>query len=245
MYYLIEPYSHFQGKKTEKHWMQIAEEEMMFHKYLMEQQRIHQQQQQQILEATPNAAGQPERGYFNPNLSINFTISPAPTGSAPYTVYLNNASSLDLMRFANFTWNFSDGTSLSGVNVTKTFNTGSFNISLTASGLFNGQSPTIVIPNAITASLPVITANFTSSVKSGSIPLTVNFINTSTINQYTGSTLPGVSYLWNFGNGFGTSTDTNPTVIYTQTGSYTVKLEATGSYGMKNSKQLLYISASL
>jgi PKD repeat protein len=240
--YLIEPYTFFQGKKKEKHWMQIAEEEALFHKMLQEQ--FIQQTQQ----ATPiaGAGGVPPYGFFNPNLStLGFSISPSRTGSAPYTVYLNPTSDESVIRFCNFTWNFSDGTSATGPTAVKVFQTGSFKISLTASAQFNGLTQAVVTPSAVTASLPVVISNFTSSVQSGSVPLTVTFINLTTINQYTGSgNLPGVTYKWNFGSASLTSTETNPVVTYYQTGSYTVRLESTASYGMTDTKVRLAVSAS-
>lgn len=240
--YLIEPYSIFQGKKKDKHWMQIAEEEALFYKMINEQ--FIQQSQQ----ATPiaGAGGVPVYGFFNPKIStLGFSISPSRTGSAPYTVYLNPTSDESVTRFCNFTWNFSDGTSATGPTTVKVFQTGSFKISLTASAQFNGATRSVVIPNSVTASLPVVISNFTSSVKSGSVPLLVNFINLTTINQYTGSTLPGVTYRWNFGSASLISTETNPTVTYYQTGSYIVRLESTGSYGMLSSIAKFAVSASL
>lgn len=62
------------------------------------------------------------------------------------------------------------------------------------------------------------TANFTFSVTD----LTVSFTNASS-----GAT----SYLWDFGDNVGTSTDENPTYTYAEEGIYTVKLTATNSDG--------------
>jgi hypothetical protein len=65
-----------------------------------------------------------------------------------------------------------------------------------------------------------IILNFTSSVRSGSHPLTVNFTNLTT------GDLKYINYNWNFGDLTG-STATNPTHIYYNSGSYGVAL--TGS----------------
>jgi PKD repeat protein len=62
------------------------------------------------------------------------------------------------------------------------------------------------------------TANFTYSVTD----LTVTFTNTS---------IDATSYLWDFGDNVGTSTDENPTYTYAEEGIYTVKLTATNSDG--------------
>jgi PKD repeat protein len=48
-------------------------------------------------------------------------------------------------------------------------------------------------------------------------------------NQTTG-TQP-MEYLWDFGDGIGTSTETDPSYVYASTGSYTVTLVATNSLG--------------
>lgn len=238
MYYLIEPYTMYQGKKKAKHWMQIAEEEALFYKQLIENQQI----QQQAESNAPAAAGWPNFGYFNPPMEgFSFSVSPSITGSAPYTVYLNVNGARDAIRFNDFNWVFSDGTTATGATATKLFNTGSFQIGLTASTQYGGKLT--LLTTTVTASLPVYVANFTGSVESGSVPLTVTFTNLTTINQYTGS-VTGVSYVWNFGSASATSTQENPTVTYYQTGSYIVRLEATGSYGMLSSKAKFAVSAS-
>ena len=68
-------------------------------------------------------------------------------------------------------------------------------------------------------------ADFTLVPSSGPGWLTVAFINNTRS--------PGNdTFLWNFGSGSATSTNASPTdVIYTQTGSYTVRLDATSSIG--------------
>ncbi|UCE28964.1 MAG: PKD domain-containing protein, partial [Candidatus Bathyarchaeota archaeon] len=67
-------------------------------------------------------------------------------------------------------------------------------------------------------------ADFTASPTSGTIPLTVNFIDTST--SYEGITLR----TWQFGDG-GTSTEQNPVHTYTQDGTYTVTLTVVDADG--------------
>jgi gliding motility-associated-like protein len=63
-------------------------------------------------------------------------------------------------------------------------------------------------------------ASFTTNNVSGCTDLTVNFQNTSTQLD---------SYLWDFGNGDTTSVIFNPSVTYTQAGSYNVNLYVTDS----------------
>ncbi len=67
-------------------------------------------------------------------------------------------------------------------------------------------------------------ADFTADVTTGSAPLTVHFTDLSTV--------PAPSaWLGTFGDG-ATSTDQNPTHIYTQDGVYNVRLSVTGSAGV-------------
>jgi len=61
-------------------------------------------------------------------------------------------------------------------------------------------------------------ANFTVSKSD----LTATFTNTTTF---------GTTYLWDFGDNIGTSTDENPTYTYAEEGTYTVKLTATNNDG--------------
>ncbi len=56
----------------------------------------------------------------------------------------------------------------------------------------------------------------------GTVPLTVNFTDTSTGDN--------LSWLWNFGDG-GSSTQQNPTYTFPSVGNYTVLLTTTNNYG--------------
>ena len=80
-------------------------------------------------------------------------------------------------------------------------------------------------PDFVYTVVALPTANFSTSTCSS----TINFTNTSS-----GAT----SYLWNFGDG-GTSTATNPSHTYANTGTtYTVTLTATSANGCTNTKTL-------
>jgi PKD repeat protein len=77
-------------------------------------------------------------------------------------------------------------------------------------------------------------AGFTAASRSGPAPLSVAFSNTST-----GAT----TYLWSFGDGK-TSTQVSPTHVYTQPGTYSVSLTATGPGGSDTHTEASYISVS-
>ncbi len=70
------------------------------------------------------------------------------------------------------------------------------------------------------------TADFTPSATKGCPPALINFVNTS---------IGGTPYLWDFGDGT-TSTDQNVSHTFTETGTYTVVLRATGPLGSYVSK---------
>jgi gliding motility-associated-like protein len=76
-------------------------------------------------------------------------------------------------------------------------------------------------------------ANFTGSPLSGCQPLVVNFQNLSTGNP--------TSYLWDFGNG-NTSSQQNPTAVYLNPGTYTVKLTVTNANGNNTLVRSQYIT---
>tara|TARA_B100000809_G_scaffold266787_1_gene331572 strand:- start:6066 stop:7682 length:1617 start_codon:yes stop_codon:yes gene_type:complete len=62
---------------------------------------------------------------------------------------------------------------------------------------------------------------------------------------FTNTTSNGSSYVWDFGDNIGTSTDENPTYTYTAEGTYTVKLIATNIDGTDESIKDLTIGTSL
>ena len=78
----------------------------------------------------------------------------------------------------------------------------------------------------VVSALPPM-ADFTLTPTSGSIPLVVQFTNTSVF--YSDSKQP-ITYLWDFGDG-GTSNYTNPTHTYTSAGTYIVKLTVSHVFG--------------
>ena len=78
-------------------------------------------------------------------------------------------------------------------------------------------------------SVPAPTPAFSVDVTSGQAPLLVHFT-----DQTTGDV---TSWLWDFGDG-STSSQQNPTHTYNQTGSFTVRLDATGPGGSDSTSQV-------
>ena len=92
---------------------------------------------------------------------------------------------------------------------------GSYTLTVTdANGCTSTSGPYVIVNSLVTAS-------FTANPNTGTVPLAVNFTNTST---------GASSYEWNLGNGT-TTNSVNPSTTYGATGTYNVELIATNSDG--------------
>lgn len=143
-------------------------------------------------------------------LKAEFTASPK-LGLAPLSVTFTNLST----GASSYRWDFGDGATSALENPAHTYSSpGLYTVSLTAYGP-GGASDTKTAVNYIQADAPV-NADFEAFPRAGSAPLAVAFSDRSA-----GSTI--VSRQWNFGDG-ATSTEPNPTHVYTKDGTYTVTL---------------------
>jgi len=117
-----------------------------------------------------------------------------------------------------YAWDFGDGTGTStDVDPTYTYaSPGSFIVTLEAANAHSSD----VYTQTITVYEPAV-AGFTPSATLAEAGTPLSFANTS---QHADS------YGWDFGDGIGTSTETNPIYIYTHAGTYTVTLEAANAY---------------
>ena len=80
---------------------------------------------------------------------------------------------------------------------------------------------------------PAPTASFTATPTTGSVPLTVNFTDTSTGGP--------TSWTWTFGDG-STSTEQSPSHTYTSTGTFTASLTATNGQGSTSSSRTITVT---
>jgi PKD repeat protein len=117
---------------------------------------------------------------------------------------------------SSFLWSFGDGTTGSAVDPSHSYiQPGVYTVTLVASDgvvtdtLSRGRYIKAYGPNSLQA-------NFTASPISGTVPLTVTFLNSS---------INATSFLWNFGDGL-TSIEINSSHSFTQAGIYTVTLAA-------------------
>ncbi len=157
-------------------------------------------------------------------VSSSFTSTSVCQGSA--TAFSASASS-SLGTIASWSWNFGDGSGTStSQNPAYTYITsGNFTVTLTVT---DDKGCSSVTTNTVVVN-PSPQINFSASPAIGCLPMNVAFSNTSTnANTYT----------WNFGDGSATSSQTNPSHIYTAVGSYSVTLTANNSSGCTSSQTL-------
>jgi len=149
--------------------------------------------------------------------SFNASVT---SGKAPLAVQFNDTSTGSPTSWA---WNFGDGATSTSQNLTYIFNTaGVYPVTLVATGSAVSGSP------AATRNITVYPdADFIAVPQSGIYPLTVRFTDKS-IGSPT-------SWSWNFGDGQ-TSTEQNPTHVYTAIGAYTVTLTVSRA-GLSDTEQ--------
>ncbi|MDQ7787756.1 MAG: PKD domain-containing protein [Thermodesulfovibrionales bacterium] len=159
----------------------------------------------------------------------NFTGTPT-SGVAPLNVSFTDTSS---GAPTSWSWNFGDGGTSTLQNPSHSYSTpGTYTVSLTATNTYGPDTETKT--GYITVLAPTApTANFTGSPTSGTVPLNVNFTDTS-LGAPT-------SWSWNFGDG-GTSALQNPSHSYSTPGTYTVSLTATNVYGPDTETKAGYIT---
>lgn len=155
------------------------------------------------------------------------------SGDAPLTVGFTNESTGGFA--SGWLWSFGDGQTSNSEHVTHTFsNPGTYNVTLTATGT---DVPPSVYTKTIEVLVPAPIAKWEPDTWYGQIPLTVNFQNLTTGQG-------PISYLWEFGEGEGTSTEAEPTHTYNTYGTYSVVLTATGADG-RSTQYMQLIGANL
>ena len=160
----------------------------------------------------PTASVTPSATVSTPGAAVNFTgtaASPDPTAT-----------------FSNYSWNFGDGTTLSGATDTNPSHTytspGVYTVTLAVTddlGVSSSASTTITID-----AVPTVT--FTSSANPVTAGSTVAFNAGGSSDSYGTIT----SYSWSFGDGT-TATGQAPSHAYATPGTYTVSLTVTNDAG--------------
>jgi PKD repeat protein len=158
---------------------------------------------------------------------VSLTATPT-SGTVPLTVKFTDTSTGGVSR----SWAFGDGTTSTEKNPTRKYTkAGVYTATLTVTNSGGSASKQVTI----TVNAPAIkkpSAQFTQNKYTGKVPLTVQFTDRSLNNPS--------SYLWQFGDG-STSTEKNPSHIYTRAGIYTPRLTATNSAGSDSSIGLVVV----
>jgi gliding motility-associated-like protein len=155
----------------------------------------------------------------NPNPTTTFSADATDTCSAPFLVNFTSISSPGV----TYNWNFGDGTNSNVPNPSHTFTSnGSFNISLTVTDV-NLCVATETFASYINVTPPV--ANFNIDSAFGCAPKTINITDFST----SGNTL--TSWEWDFGDGNTQIGPSNPSHLYTDTGTYNISLIVIDNFG--------------
>ncbi|WP_261788812.1 PKD domain-containing protein [Methanosarcina siciliae] len=161
-------------------------------------------------------------------------FSGTPTGgNTPVTVQFTDESA---NAPTSWTWNFGDGNTSTVQNPDHTYTeTGTYAVTLTVANSQGSDNKTKT--DYITVSPPGVTAAvFSGTPTTGFVPMTVQFTDAST-NAPT-------SWAWDFDNdGTIDSTDQNPSYTYNASGTYTVKLTASGPAGSSDKIETDYITS--
>ncbi|WP_321430984.1 PKD domain-containing protein [uncultured Methanolobus sp.] len=158
--------------------------------------------------------------YITVSLDAGFSAS-VTSGTAPLTVTFTDTTN----GAVSWEWDFDGDGDVDSTeqNPVHTYtSSGDYTVKLTAYG--NGNSDSVTKSDYISvksgSSSTTLEADFTANVTSGQAPLSVKFTDLSTAS---GTTI--TSWKWDFDNdGTIDSTERNPVYIYTENGTYTVKL---------------------
>ncbi len=167
--------------------------------------------------------GQATPGQVHAYFTLNTTW-----GAVPLTVQFTNQS---LGNPTSFSWDFGDGGSSTSRDPIHTYTVpGTYTVTLRAANAWTGGIATLthaltatagVVPSPTPTPIPgEINAAFSADLTSGSAPMQVSFIDTSTGNP--------TSWVWDLGDG-NLSTSRNVTHIYVAKRTYSVGLTARNS----------------
>ena len=159
----------------------------------------------------------------NASPTVIFSGTPLTSCSVPLSVQFTDQSIAGSGNIVSWEWDFGDGFLSSAQNPQHTYtNLGNYNVTLRITNSF-GCFKTLAKTNYI--KLSGVQSDFTNTSPATCVaPVTINFQNLSI------GGLGTLTYQWLFGDG-GTSTAANPSHVYNTTGSYTVTLITTSSFG--------------
>ncbi|MFA4860843.1 PKD domain-containing protein [Methanoregula sp.] len=157
-----------------------------------------------------------------------FTRDPA-EGIVPFSVWFTDASTGPV---TSWYWTFGDGSTTDEQSPSHLYlKTGEYTVSLKVTNA-TGGADTFTYPGCVRG---IIRADFAATPVSGPAPLAVQFTDTSGPDAQT--------LLWDFGDGVtANSSQRNPVHIFRNSGTYTVKLTASGAGGSDTAIKPGYIT---
>ena len=165
------------------------------------------------------------------------TVNAAPTPDFTFTTDELTADFTNTSADGTFfSWNFGDDNTSIQTNPSHTYAAaGTYTVTLSAT---NDCGTVTTTAEVTVAEIPVApTAAFTASETEGCQPFTVQYTNQSSANAE--------SFMWVFAGGSpATSTEINPTVTYTDTGTYSVTLTAINSVGEASVTETNFITVN-
>jgi PKD repeat protein len=174
------------------------------------------------------SASKPYYVHVMPPLTAKFTADPK-SGIAPLVVKFTDISTGSP---ESWTWDFNDGSTSTGPNPVHPFTTaGAFDVTLKVTRGMNEDSATQTI---IVGGVPA--ADFVADNTTVSVNTPVHFTD-KTLSSPT-------AWTWDFGDGT-TSSEQNPTRVYSAKGVYTVTMTATNNYGKDTEKKVNYITVGI
>jgi len=153
-------------------------------------------------------------------------------GCSPLKVSFTDLSSAGSGNIASWLWDFGDGNTSTSQNPGYHIysSPGTYNVSLDVTDA-NGCTSSVILSAYIYVDQPPAVSFSAPSTFGCSPPFTVNF--SSSVSPSS----PYDTYFWEFGDGT-TGTGQDPTKTYSSTGSYTVTLTVTDSFGCTTTKTM-------
>lgn len=153
--------------------------------------------------------------YTHSQISVDFEVSTRIVCVGDTVKFTASATSSSPV--TSYVWDFGDGFKGNGKTVTHVFETpGNRNISLTGANSLGNTD--FELKTAYITVKPTPVVDFEMNGIGCNVPLTINYKNKSAI---------GANYLWDFGNGQTSTTETPPAQPYTSVGAYKTILTVT------------------